>query len=408
MQRPRAGKLHVAVVSRNYPRSGAPWLGTYVAEQVRELRRHADVRVLSPVSVTPPISELSGWLREPRRAAAWLRSLKASDSAESAIFPRWLHLPKRPFELSEGALLVPVVLRGLLRLRRRGWWPDLLHAHFAYPDGFAAVLVGRWLGLPSVVTVHGSDLKILPNRSSALRAQVAWALRKASAVVCVSGELRRLALALGARARSTFVVPNGYDPSAFGKVSRTAARRALGLTGDERILLYAGNLYPVKGPDILLASYSRLNGWRERSRLVLVGDGFLRASLEQKARRLGISGRVRFAGARPHHEMPLWFAAADVAVLPSRSEGWPTVVVEALASGRPVVATRVGAVPEMLRNGENGFVVEPAEPDLLAEALTAALEREWDAEEIARSAPLLTWEEVAKRLASIYQEVVPR
>ncbi len=406
MRTARAKRPRVAVLSRNYPRAGAPWLGVYVAEQVRELCRHADVRVVSPVSLTPPISELSGWMKEPGRVRSWLSSLKARGTESKVLHPRWLPLPKRPFEFTEGIWLAGVFLRALRGLKRKGWSPNLLHAHFVYPDGLAAVLVGRLLELPVVVTAHGSDLKLLPQRSRALREQVGWTLQKAQAVICVSAELRGLALTYGARPDFTRVIPNGYDPEAFRPIPQKAARETLGLRGDTRILLYAGNLYPVKGPDLLLQSYSRLNGWRSRSRLVLVGEGFWRARLEEQARRLGLAARVRFAGARPHEEMPRWLAAADVVVLPSRSEGWPTVVVEALAVGRPVVATRVGAVPEMVRDGKNGFVVESAEPGALADALTAALEKSWDAEEISRSAPLLTWTEVAERIASIYQEIV--
>ena len=399
-------KPRVAILSRNYPRSGAPWLGTYVAEQVRELRRFADLRVISPVSLTPPVSELGGWVRQPDRARAWLRSLGVKSAPSWVEHPRWLPLPKRPFEATEGVLLAGVFLRALFGLWRRGWFPDLLHAHFVYPDGLAAVLAGRLLRLPVVVTAHGSDLKLLPGRGAALRKQVSWTLQKARAVICVSTELRELALAYGASAQVTRVVPNGYDPAVFQPAPRDQARAVLGLPKDERVVLYAGNLYPVKGPDVLLESYSRLNGWRSRSRLILVGDGFWRMRLEEQARQLGVAERVRFVGARSHNEMPRWLAAADVVVLPSRSEGWPTVVVEALAVGRPVVASRVGAVPEMVRNGENGFVVEPAEPESLAAALAAALEKNWDPQRIRRSAHLLTWTDVAERIASIYQEIV--
>ncbi|NOZ56829.1 MAG: hypothetical protein GXO73_08605, partial [Calditrichaeota bacterium] len=95
-------KPRVAILSRNYPRSGAPWLGTYVEKQVRELRRFADLRVISPVSLTPPVSELGSWVRQPDRARAWLRSLGAKGAPSWVEHPRWLPLPKRPFEATEG------------------------------------------------------------------------------------------------------------------------------------------------------------------------------------------------------------------------------------------------------------------------------------------------------------------
>jgi glycosyltransferase involved in cell wall biosynthesis len=161
------------------------------------------------------------------------------------------------------------------------------------------------------------------------------------------------------------------------------------------MVVFIGNLVPVKGPDVLLDAFTRLREeMSSDAMLVIVGDGDLRRSLEQSLERRGLLQHVRFMGRRPHSEMPNWISAADVLCLPSRTEGCPNVVLEALASGRPVVATRVGAVPDLLTES-TGRLVDVGDAKGLADALAASLGTKWEAEHIRASVAQLTWGSVA-------------
>jgi glycosyltransferase involved in cell wall biosynthesis len=187
----------------------------------------------------------------------------------------------------------------------------------------------------------------------------------------------------------------------FAPRDRSACRAALGIRA-ARLALFVGNLVPVKAVDVLLAAWGMLRD--PDAALRIVGDGAERGRLEAMAARLpGVS----FLGALGQPEVARWMAAADVLVLPSRSEGMPNVVVEALASGVPVVASGVGGIGELVADGANGKLVPPGDPAALAGALSSALGRDWDREEIRASVAHLTWTALAERNLSFLARVAP-
>lgn len=249
----------------------------------------------------------------------------------------------------------------------------VIFACWAYPDGWAGVRAGRRLGLPVVLQVMGSDL-YQQAEDPARRPLIKEALAGADAVVAVSAPLARRALALGARRGRVFVVHNGVDTARFFPADRAQARAELGIPQDRRLLLFVGNLAPVKDPAMALKALSRVAG----ADLVLVGDGPLRPELRRMCGELGLSQRVCFAGARDNAAVARYLAAADALLLSSRSEGEPNVVLEALASGRPVAAFAVGGVPDLVREGENGALARPGDGDALGAAAGRVLDGAWD------------------------------
>ncbi|HFC53701.1 MAG TPA: glycosyltransferase family 4 protein, partial [Gammaproteobacteria bacterium] len=180
--------------------------------------------------------------------------------------------------------------------------------------------------------------------------------------------------------RHVTVIPNGIEEGHFYPRDRGEMRAALRLGENLQIVLCVARLEPVKGVEILIRAFARLEG--SHRRLVIVGDGIERERLQRTVERLEQSGRVSLVGEKPHDEIPLWINAADLVVLPSTNEGWPNVLMESFACGKPVVATRVGGVPEIVTSPSLGVLAEPGDPDDLARALEEALARNWDAEVI--------------------------
>jgi len=204
-------------------------------------------------------------------------------------------------------------------------------------------------------------------RVRALRALRDAALHRASLVVCPSAYLREHALGWGLRAEQVVVVENA-TPELPELPTREQARAALGIPGIDLsapLLAFAGRLGPAKALEVALAALVEL----EDVTLLLAGDGPERAALERRAGELGVGGRVRFLGALGRHEVLELFRAADASVLSSAWENFPHTLVEALAVGTPIVATAVGGVPEIVRDGENGLLVPPGDPAALAAAL---------------------------------------
>jgi glycosyltransferase involved in cell wall biosynthesis len=259
--------------------------------------------------------------------------------------------------------------------------------------------MAREAGRPLVAKVHGSDVNVLA-RGWRARA-VAAALNGCQRVICVSQALRERLVELGVSADRLAVIPNGVDDTRFAPRERTACRTALGLPPGGKVVLFVGNLVPVKGVEQLLAAMRGVDAG-----LVVVGDGPLRAELEALARSLGVDGRVRFAGARPHDEVPQWLGACDLLCLPSWHEGCPNVVLEALACGRPVVGTRTGGVGEHVRDGENGFLVPPGDGAALSAALGRALASDWPADRIRQTVSRRTWAATADDLAEVVRRAV--
>jgi glycosyltransferase involved in cell wall biosynthesis len=269
----------------------------------------------------------------------------------------------------------------------------LLHAHFGIPD---AVIVRRRAaraGLPYVVTLHGDDaFKVLP-REDLLGRAVRRAVTDARAVICVS---RAMAGAVSAVVDvDPVVIPNGYDDALFRLSDQP---RDLGL-------LFVGNLVPTKNIGLLLRAYARQRAALAMP-LTLVGDGPLRASLANLAAELGIADRVRFLGVQTRREVADLMARAVALVLPSLSEGWGVVVAEALACGTPVVASRVGGVPEILGSEDGGILVPPGDPDALAEALGRIASWRPDRGRVAAASRSRPWTAQAGEIAAVYRRVL--
>jgi glycosyltransferase involved in cell wall biosynthesis len=250
--------------------------------------------------------------------------------------------------------------------------PDVVLATWAYPDGWAAVRLARRHGLPVAVMVHGSDIRRIddiPGRARGTRE----ALCSADGVIAVSADLAARAVALGAHPDRVATILDGVDRTLFHPGDRSEARRLVGFEDGRRHLLFIGNLLPVKGVDVLLQACRTLAARRDGWVLHLVGDGAERGSLADLAQALGLADRVRFHGNRAHAELPSWLRAADLFVLPSRSEGIPNVLLEASACATPWVASDVGGIPEIAALGAS-LLVPPEQPDALAAALERALD----------------------------------
>jgi glycosyltransferase involved in cell wall biosynthesis len=249
--------------------------------------------------------------------------------------------------------------------------PDVVLATWAYPDGWAAVRLGRAAGLPVVIQTHGSDV-LLVDDFSARRARTIEALQSACGVITVSQNLANRVVEMGVRPENVRVIYNGVHSEVFHPGDRDAARRELQLTPNRPLVLFVGNLEEIKGVHVLLEACQILLRERMPVELALIGTGSWRKRLERQAGRLGIMGSVRFIGGLSQRELPSWYRAADLLAVPSLSEGVPNVLLEAIACGTPYVASDVGGIPEIAHLG-TGRLVAPRRPEQAANAIRQIL-----------------------------------
>ena len=232
-----------------------------------------------------------------------------------------------------------------------------------------------------------------------------FVLTEADQVITVSRFNAEKLLSLGVPSSKLHVIPNGYDEKLFKSIPIYKAREILGIPLNKKILLSVGNLVDVKGHTYLIDAMSYVLKKRNDVILLIVGSGVLRENLEKKARDLGLNEKILFVGGRKHHEIPFWMNSCDLFVLPSLSEGFPTVIPEAMACGKPVIASRVGGVPEIISNSDVGILVNPKEPEILAVAILEMLEKKWKSEYILRHAKMYSWSNLTKQIIDVYQSV---
>lgn len=387
-------RLRILVSSGIFPNRVLTNRGIYNLKAATALARYCDVRVVAPVPYFPSV------LRAPRYD--WYARVPRRDEVGgfAVEYPRYFVTPKVGRSLHGVFLYLSV--RSFYRDVIRRFTPDVILGYFAYPYGFANVLFGRAAGVPVVTFCRGSDIHSIARKPSQAR-MIAWALRRSAKVFAVSRSLKADVVALGVDADHVVVIPNGIEAERFTRTGRETARARVGLPAAGRVVVCVSRLSAEKGIDVLIDAVAHVQ--TRDVRVVIVGDGPDQEALAQRARDAGVSDRVVFAGARPHDEVPLWISAADVAVLSSRKEGYPNAVVEYLACGRPVVATRVGGVPEILTSSDLGAMVDPENPRALAGAIDAALARTWDEEAIARAGCARDWDTVAREMVAEFERI---
>jgi len=364
--------MRLLIVTSQFPIAGEPNRGRPIHQTVRELSKLADVRVLSPVASYPRWATPRSYL------------FRASDPAHTVpdCDVRYVEYPAlplltRPFNgwLCARTLHAPL----------REFAPDVVLSYWLYPDAFGAMRAARRARLPLVVGARGSDLRV---RDAVSRRLTRPVLHAAQRILVVSEDLGRVAArdydADPARIRA---IPNGCDAAIFHPRDRGEARAALGIDADAELVVYVGRLVPEKGLRELLDAMAALAPQRPTLRLALVGEGPMRAELETRVA-ADPSLRVHLAGAQGPREVARWMAASDLVTLPSYSEGHPNVLVEALACGRPVVATPVGGIPEVV-DADCGLLVAARDPLALAAGLRDALDRPalgqpWDEDALSR------------------------
>jgi glycosyltransferase involved in cell wall biosynthesis len=314
--------------------------------------------------------------------------------------PKYFLLPKvsMPFH---GRLMFLGCRQLALRLHRESRI-DCIDAHFVYPDGFAACLLGRMLGVPVIVSARGTDLTLYPSFRT-IRPLIRWMLKSAAGLIAVSESLKIAMLALGAPESKIRVIPNGIDETRFFPEDRFASRKKLGLPTQGEMIVSIGSLLPVKGHERLIAAMAVLKVRQPNLRAYIVGEGPLRAKLQRSIASAGLAEHVFLIGSRANEELRFWFSAADVSCLTSLREGWPNVVSESIACGTPVVATAVGGVPEIIYSSDLGIVVESTVAGIAA-GLDSALSRTWNREALAAHARKRTWHQVAEEVQEFCRE----
>lgn len=380
--------MRIAFVSPLFPSPGEPLRGAFNYKLVGSLSKFAEIEVFCPGATIP----LRNSLR--RKSAGYTdRGLGLTENRLSVTYVPYPSIPflTRPLNyISCGARLRP-----LLEKSR----PDLVLASWVHPEGFGALNACEALSVPIVIQAVGTDLR--RKWDAFARRSIRESLKRSNAILTVSRELKECAVAYGAEPDKVFPVLNGCDATVFFPRDRAEMRQKLNIGEDADLVLFVGSLIATKGVNELLSALLSLMETRPRLRGAIIGSGAMKAEIESRVANTRFADRFHLLGGRSAWEIGEWLGAADLLCLPSYSEGCPNVVLEALASGRPVVATNVGGVPELV-NDSTGVMVEPRDPAALARALDHVLALEWNDLAIAATAGR-SWDEAAAETFQVCQ-----
>jgi glycosyltransferase involved in cell wall biosynthesis len=340
-----------------YPSAARPQHGIFVETRLRKLVESGAVgaRIVAPCPWFPFSSPKFG-----RYSVFAQQPYEEIRHNLHVARPRYPQLPK--IGMSTAPLALFAAALPLLRRRIRvGEDFDLIDAHYFYPDGVAAVLLGNALARPVVITARGSDLNVI-GQHTVPRRWIRWAVRRADGLIAVSSGLRRRLASLGAATERVRVLRNGVDLALFRPVDRVAARQALGLT--RPTLLAVGNLVALKRHRLMVEALVSLT----EVDLVIVGEGPERPAIEALARQRRVADRVHLLGHVPQHRLPALYSAADLLVLVSSSEGWPNVLLESMACGTPTLVSDIDGIADIVASPEAGCILRETTPDRLAAA----------------------------------------
>jgi glycosyltransferase involved in cell wall biosynthesis len=371
--------MKILTFSTLFPSAARPSHGIFVETRLRHLVASGRVesRVVAPVPWFPS--------RNPRFGAY---AVSASAPREEQRYGIQVLHPRYPVLPKIGMTLGPVLLAQSVKPvieRVLAQYPfDLIDAHYFYPDGVAAILLGRRFGKPVVITARGTDVNLIA-RYRLPRAMIRWAARHASGMITVACALKDKLVGLGIPAERIEVLRNGVDLQHFRPVDREDWRRRFGFR--RTTLLSVGNLVPLKGHDLTIRALRLL----PELDLVIIGDGPERAALGSLVRESGVSDRVTFAGAMPQEDLRHYYGAADALVLASSREGWANVLLESMACGTPVIASNVGGTPEVVAAPEAGLMMAERTPEALADAVRRLFEHYPDRGATRRYAEGFSW-----------------
>ena len=363
-------EIKLLFLSPIFPNRQNPTYGVFSLRLVQNLQAAGlHVTVIAPV----PYSPAWLWLNRDWRKLGFIPDSEDIGGVK-VLHPRYFCLPGGRFERLNGYFMF-LAVEPVAEILHRAASLSLVHSYCVFPSGYVGLLVSDRLNLPSVCTTIGSDINITAFKSASMTRLVSNILNHTGQVVAVGNELARKALTLQTPDKDVRVIYNGIDSEIFYAegIDRESIRQKTGLKPDDRVILFVGRLISGKGVYELIEVFEQISNNFPDTVLALAGDGPEKMALGNLAKSKGLGGRILLPGPVSHEDLVYWYAACEVFVLLSRHEGVPNVIAEAMSCGKPVMATSVGGIPELVEDTRSGFLVKPGNKEEAVETLEKLL-----------------------------------
>jgi glycosyltransferase involved in cell wall biosynthesis len=382
---------NLLILSNTFPNDDDRYIGDiFVKEQIKYLKNFFDqIYVISPLPY----------------GTEYLRHIKQCNykfNNVQVFFPKYFNNPIFYFYLRN--YWVSLAQRAIINcIKKNNITFDVIHAHYTWPSGAIGISLKKMYNVPLIITEHTSiTFKKNIDKKDPVYINT-W--KNADAIIRVRHGDMHIIESVGISREKLFFIPNGFDPQKFHPMNSVDCRRKLQLPEDKKIILTVGNLNSVKGHHYLIDAIRMVVSERKDILCIIVGSGKLKPTLEHQINLLQLNDYILLAGGQPHDEIPIWMNACDIFVLPSLTEGNPTVMFEALGCGKPFIGTNVGGIPEIIKSGVYGLLVTPENPDDLKKKILLALDWKWDHESILSYAEQFSWIEISNEIMKIYNHV---
>jgi glycosyltransferase involved in cell wall biosynthesis len=392
------------VYSSLFPSAIRPGAGVFIRERMFRVGQTIPLVVVSPVPWFPLQSLIRVWRPHFRPQPAKYEE----QSGVQVFYPRFFSLPGILKSLD--GLFMAIACIPLLYKLKREFKFNLIDSHFAYPDGYAATVLGRFFKVPVTITLRGTELRV--SKDPALKPKMMTALNNATRVFAVADALKQLVVSIGADADKIELVGNGVDTEKFFPLDKQAARDELAIPADAKVLVSVGGLVDRKGFHRVIEVLPELIKTYPNLIYLIIGgaspEGDNKEYLQGLVSQLTLQDHVRFLGALPSEQLNKPLSAADVFVLATANEGWANVFLEAMACGLPVITTDVGGNKEVVNDADLGTVVPFGEAQALTAALKDALQKNWDKNNIINYAKNNAWQKRVDKLVNEFNQLVSK
>ncbi len=395
-ENPPSSKPHVLTFTSLYPNQVQPRHGIFVENRMKELvKQHpVDLTVVAPVPWFPfkgkRFSQYGTFASVPK---------KEIRHNFTVYHPRYLVIPKVGMSLAP-ALMALSLFPFIKQLHKQHSF-DLIDGHFFYPDGVVATLFGKLLKLPVINTARGNDITLYP-KYTLPRVMIKWAIENSNAVISVCKFLSDKINALGVNQPNNLVMRNGVNLALFQPQNREEMRKELGLSSFT--LISVGHFIERKGHHYVIDAVNQLPDCK----LILIGDGPMESQLKTQVEKLGLNDRVIFTGGLKQQQLPDYYSAADCMVLASSREGWANVLLESMACGTPVVATRISGTPEVVLNDTAGILIDERSGSGIAAGIKQLQQHYPSRKKTRRYAESFSWDDTINRLHELISEETKR
>ncbi len=389
------GKIKILTFSTLYPDSVRTRHGIFVETRLRHLVSSGKVesKVVAPVAWFPLKAKIFG---------QYANNAKVPYSevrhGVDIIHPRYLLIPK--IGMTIAPVLLAISMYAVLRnIKKNGYDFDVIDAHYFYPDGVAATILGKWLNKPVVITARGTDLSLIPQYHIP-RKLIQWAANQASGLITVCQALKETLVDLGVEQEKIYALRNGVDLNLFNMPeNRDALRKKLGITG--KSIISVGHLIERKGHHLIIEALKQCDSVM----LYIAGDGEEDKRLKQLTRDLNVEDRVVFLGPLLQTELKDYYSAVDMLILASDREGWANVLLESMACGTPVVATAVWGTPEVVSQPEAGVLIDRT-VDSIAQGINRLFDAYPDRKSTRQYAETFSWDLTTKGQEKLFNSIL--